>query len=118
VNFCPIFTFESVGSNDVYTQCFPRACADKLCSEFSILVLVLFVNLNIPFTVQETKSFRVLIIEQAEGATGSDKEVFSAEEGIVVVQNNGSDNPTEDAHDVLGVNDDSAAGDSHCDGIR
>ena len=39
---------------------------------------------NIPVTVQEAKAIRVLIIEKAEGATGSEEEGFAAEEGIAV----------------------------------
>ena len=46
VNFYPIFTFESVWPNNVYTQCLPRVCDDKLRREFPIFMLVLFVNLT------------------------------------------------------------------------
>jgi hypothetical protein len=66
----------------------------------------------IPFTVQEAKATRVLIIEKAERATGSEEQGFAAEEGVVVAQYNGAGNPTEDAHDASGVNDDSVAGNS------
>jgi hypothetical protein len=72
---------------------------------------------NILFTVQEAKAIRVLIIEKAEGATGSEEEGFVAEEGIVGAQDNGACNPTEDAHDELGVNDDSVAGNSRGGGV-
>jgi hypothetical protein len=34
-------------------------------------------NPTIPFTVREAKAIRVLIIEKAEGATGSEKEEFA-----------------------------------------
>ena len=42
----PIFTFESVWSNEIHTQSLPRVCDDKHGREFSILVLVSIVNLT------------------------------------------------------------------------
>ena len=75
-------------------------------------------QLNIPFTIQEEKAIRVLIIEKVEGATGSDEEGYAAEEGIVAAQDNGATNSTEDAHDAFGVNDDSVAGNSSGGGVR
>jgi hypothetical protein len=67
-------------------------------------------QLNIPVTVQEAKGIRVLNIEKAERATGSEEEGFTAEEGIFVGHDNGAGNPTEDACDALGVNDDNLVG--------
>ena len=63
--------------------------------------------------MQEANANRVLIIKKAERATGSEEEGFAAEEAIVVAQDNGAGNPTEDACDATGVNDDSVAGNSH-----
>ena len=35
---------------------------------------------NIPFTIQESKAIRLLIIEKTKGATGSEEEVFATED--------------------------------------
>jgi hypothetical protein len=74
-------------------------------------------QLNIPFTVQEAKAINVPNIEKAEGDTGSEEEGFAAEETIVVAQDDGAGNPTEDARAASGVNDDSVAGNSHGDEV-
>ncbi len=47
---------------------------------------------TIPFTVCEAKAIRVLIIEKAEGGTGSGEEGFAAEDGDVA-------NPDDDGVD-------------------
>jgi hypothetical protein len=73
---------------------------------------------NIPFTMQESKAIRVLIIEKAKGANGSEEEGFAAEEGNVVEQGDGAGNATADAHYASGVNDDSIAGNFHGGGVR
>jgi len=70
---------------------------------------------TIPFVIQEAKAIRVLIIEKAEGATGSEEEGFAVEDGDVVnLEDNGVE---DDVHgqnegDVLAGNEGSVAGNS------
>ena len=70
---------------------------------------------TIPFVIREAKAIRVLIVEKAEGATGSEEEGFAVEDGDTAnLEDNGVD---ADAHgqnegDVVVGNEGSVAGNS------
>jgi len=69
----------------------------------------------IPFVIREAKAIRVLIIEKAEGATGSEEEGFAAEDEAVA--NLDDNDVVEDVQgqnegDVLAGNEGSVAGNS------
>ena len=53
---------------------------DQLKKKINMLAMIKapMGQLNIPFTIQEEKAIRVLIIEKVEGATGSDEEGFAS----------------------------------------
>jgi hypothetical protein len=70
---------------------------------------------TIPFTVREAKAIRVLIIEKAEGATGSEEEGFAAEDGDVAnPDDDGVDEEVggQNEADLLAGNEGSVAGNS------
>jgi hypothetical protein len=70
-------------------------------------------NPTIPFTVREAKAIRVLIIEKAEGATGSEEEGFAVEDGDVA-NDNGVDEEVDGQNeaDVIAGSEGSVAGNS------
>ena len=70
-------------------------------------------NPTIPFTVWEAKAIRVLIIEKAEGATGSEEEGFAVEDGDIA-NDNGVDEEVDGQNeaDVIAGNEGSVAGNS------
>ena len=70
-------------------------------------------NPTIPFIVWEAKAIRVLIIEKAEGATSSEEEGFTVEDGDVA-NDNGVDEEVDGQNetDVIAGNEGSVAGNS------